>query len=227
MANNIYHNSNYNFPQQPRQPGGMAAYLLGMGEMPPPCPQDIAVALFNRAIDNPGFDAAAGADDHDEDDEDENIDPQLMGLPHTQAAPGELPLCDRNSLFLTLSPAGRVIVRVPINDKVTRDIEFQHDIPCADFRDRIMAAMSLDPATAQLGWKTSDESKRAPAHQLSSDSDIDNAFKTVLGIQNNPRRKKEIIMEIIHLVNPSLLSPWLDLIICSEPRACCSCQEEE
>jgi hypothetical protein len=60
MANNLYNNPNYN-RSQPRQPGGMAAYLLGMGEMPAPHPEEIAVAMFNRAMDNP----------------DENIDPHL------------------------------------------------------------------------------------------------------------------------------------------------------
>ena len=81
MANNVDHNQNYNFPPtQPRNPGGMAAYLLGMAPMPPPHPQDIAVAIANRMLDNPG----AGA--HEEDDEDENIDPWLRGPANTQAA---------------------------------------------------------------------------------------------------------------------------------------------
>jgi hypothetical protein len=48
----------------------MAAYLLGMGEMPAPRPEEIAVAMFNRAMDNP----------------DENIDPHLRELPRTQGA---------------------------------------------------------------------------------------------------------------------------------------------
>jgi hypothetical protein len=78
---------------------------------------------------------------------------------------------------------------------------FPSDIPRHDFRDRIMAAMNLDPTTAQLGWKTNDESKRSLAHQLITDNDIDNAFKTITDIQKNPRRRKEIFMEIIHLVN--------------------------
>jgi hypothetical protein len=52
-----------------------------------------------------------------------------------------------------------IAVRVPVNDKVNRDILFPSDIPRHDFRNRIMAAMNLDPTTAQLGWKTNDESK--------------------------------------------------------------------
>lgn len=93
------------------------------------------------------------------------------------------------------------MVRIAVNDKVTRDLEFPSDVPRHDFRDRIIAAMNVDAATAQLGWKTSDEGKRAPAHQLTTNSDIDNAFKAILDIQNNPRRKKAIMLEIIHLVS--------------------------
>lgn len=66
-----------------------------------------------------------------------------------------------------------------------------------------MAAMNLDPTTALLGWKTSDEAKRAAAHELTTDSDVDNAFKAILDIQNKPRRKKEVMLEIIHLVRLS------------------------
>ena len=81
MANNIYRNPNYNFPPtQPRNPGGMAAYLLGMAPMPPPRPQDIAVAMANRMLDNPD----AGARENNN--EDENIDPRLRGQANTQAA---------------------------------------------------------------------------------------------------------------------------------------------
>ncbi len=68
-----------------------------------------------------------------------------------------------------------------------------------------MAAMNLDPTTAVLGWKTSDEAKRAAAHELTTDSDVNNAFKAILDIQNKPRRKKEVVLEIVHLV--SLSSP--------------------
>ena len=94
-------------------------------------------------------------------------------------------------------------MRVPVNNKVTRDIDFLSDIPRLDFRDRVIAAMNLDHTTAQLGWKTSDEGKRAPAHQLTTDLDIDNAFKAILNIQSNPRRKKKIVLEIVHLVSLS------------------------
>ena len=80
MANNIYHNPNYNFPQR-RNGGGVAAYLLGMGPMPPPQPQDIAVGMANHLLDHQA--AGPGLDD----DADENIDPQLQGQQPGLAVP--------------------------------------------------------------------------------------------------------------------------------------------
>ena len=47
----------------------MAAYLLGMGPMPSPQLQDVAVAMANHLLDNPNAAVPAIAD--------ENIDPRL------------------------------------------------------------------------------------------------------------------------------------------------------
>ena len=60
--------------------------------------------------------------------------------------------------------------------------------------------MSLDPATAVLGWKTSDQGKRAAAHELNNHLDMENAFRSILAIQDNPRRRKEVFLEIVNLV---------------------------
>jgi len=59
MDNIIYQNANYN--NQCRQPGQMAAFLLGMGPPPPPQPQDFVVAIANHMLDHQ-----------------DNIDPQLL-----------------------------------------------------------------------------------------------------------------------------------------------------
>ena len=68
MAHNHY--ANYN---QRLQPSAMAAFLLGAGPMPPPRPEEVAVALANRMIDGldgqgPQFNNAV---------DDNNIDPRL------------------------------------------------------------------------------------------------------------------------------------------------------
>lgn len=51
-----------------RRRGGseMSQYLLGMGPMPPPRPQDIAVASFYRNVDGPTQPAADASSSDDE-----------------------------------------------------------------------------------------------------------------------------------------------------------------
>lgn len=61
--------------------------------------------------------------------------------------------------------------------------------------------MNLNPTSAQLGWKTNDEPKHAPAHQLSTPADIDNAFKTLMKMKSSTRHQKEVVMVIVHLVH--------------------------
>lgn len=92
-----------------------------------------------------------------------------------------------------------------LNDKVTQDIDFLVNAPRLNFHDGIIATMNINSATAQLGWKTSDEKERALAHQLNDISDVEKAFKTILDIQRNPWRKKGVVLEIIHLVRLSKL----------------------
>jgi len=61
--------------------------------------------------------------------------------------------------------------------------------------------MDLDPKTVQLGWKSNDEPKRSRAHKLSTQADMIGAFQALLAMKYNPRRYKEVIMEIIPLVS--------------------------
>ena len=72
--------------------------------------------------------------------------------------------------------------------------------------------MNLDPTSAQLGWKTNNEPKHAPAHQLSTPADIDNAFKKLMKMKSSTRCQKEVVMVIVHLVcwppHPNHNSNW-------------------
>jgi hypothetical protein len=70
--------------------------------------------------------------------------------------------------------------------------------------------MGLDPATATLGWKTSNEGKRAAAHELGNHLDMENAFNTILSIQDNPHRRREIFLEITYLVCLSSVAKHVD-----------------
>lgn len=71
MSNSFYPNPTYY--RERRQPGQMAAFLLGMGPMPPPTQQELALATANHVLDNP---IPGRANVHDDNGE-ENIDPQL------------------------------------------------------------------------------------------------------------------------------------------------------
>lgn len=95
----------------------------------------------------------------------------------------------------------RVTVRVAVSDKLCRDIVFPTTIPYVDFFDRICAAMDIDPNTSQLGWKSNDEPKRSRAHQLSTEADMKTAFRKLSNMKHNPRRYKEVVMEIIFFVS--------------------------
>jgi hypothetical protein len=60
--------------------------------------------------------------------------------------------------------------------------------------------MDVNPNTAQLGWKSNDDPKRSPAHRLLTQAEMSDGFQKLLNVMKNPRRYKEIVMEIIHLV---------------------------
>jgi hypothetical protein len=60
--------------------------------------------------------------------------------------------------------------------------------------------MGIDSTTAQLAWRSNDNPKRSAAHQLSTQADMSDAFQKLLRVMLNPRRYKEVVMEIIHLV---------------------------
>ena len=64
-----------------------------------------------------------------------------------------------------------------------------------------VANMALDSATAELGWKANDEPKGGPVHRLATNdpTDLDGAFRTLL-LKKKQSRRREVFMEIIHLV---------------------------
>jgi len=78
---------NHTYNREHRQPGQLAAFPLGMGPMPPPTQQELAVATANHMLDN----ATPGpANVHVGE---EKIDPQLHTQLHTQqVAPANRPL---------------------------------------------------------------------------------------------------------------------------------------
>jgi hypothetical protein len=94
MSNHFFPNPTYY--RERRQPGQMAAYLLGMGPMPPPTQQELAVATANHMLDN--VLAPGPANFHDNNGE-QNIDPQLCTQ---QAVPMNHSLSEFTMLFILL-----------------------------------------------------------------------------------------------------------------------------
>ncbi|KJA13537.1 hypothetical protein HYPSUDRAFT_151502 [Hypholoma sublateritium FD-334 SS-4] len=194
MLNQSYNPAYY---QDRRQPGQLTTYLLGMGPMPPPMQQEIAVATANYMLDNPAAAAgiaqpAPGPSNLRENSEDENIDPQLR--------PQQVGLTLSQNTHQNM-PTGSILVCMPINDKATRDIEINTSITLQDFVSHVCANMGLDKTTAQIGWKSNDDPKCAPACQLGTEEDLKSAFRNLIKMKNNLRQTKEGVMYIIHL-NP-------------------------
>ena len=96
---------------------------------------------------------------------------------------------------------GRVLTRIPINDKATRDIEIDVDTTLQDFVSRMCANMGLDPNVTEIGWKSNDDLKRTAPRELRTEDDLKNAFCDLLKLKNNRRRTKEVFMQIFHLVS--------------------------
>jgi len=93
-----------------------------------------------------------------------------------------------------------VVVHIPVNDKSTKDIDIPIDIPYDDFISCVCAAMNLNAATAELDWKSIDDAKHDPARQLTTENDLRDAFHMLVKAKQNTRRKKEVVMQMVHLV---------------------------
>jgi hypothetical protein len=178
---------NFAPPRQRRERGVMAAYLLGAGPMPAPLPQEIAVARLMHGLDHPDIDPGFGARGDAMGHNGMSVFTHCVGW---------------YKYWFATDP--QVTVRVPIGHKLTRDIKFPVTIPHCDFLDRICAAMDISPNTARLGWKSNDDPKRSPAHQLLTEDEMRDAFQKFVNIMRNPRRYKEVVMEVINLVSSSV-----------------------
>ena len=204
MANNL------NLLHQPQAqaciPGHWAGYMLGGWHTPPPPrPRNYTVTMMNSIMDH----VLDGGQICQEEEDDENIDPQLRVQTQIQARPpspaGELLYYWTPTYFLC-SVVAQIVVQVPVGNNVVDKIKFPLDILQNDFLDHIYAAMSLDRQKDEVGWKTCDEADHAANHRLSSFSDVDDAIRTTLDIQNNPRRRKPVFLKVTHLV-------WLTLYV--------------
>ncbi|KAF7328413.1 hypothetical protein MVEN_02557000 [Mycena venus] len=197
---------NYNAGSSARY--ATAAYLLGMGPPPPPTNRERAVAYAQAGLDSGMFSQPQFEENRSDDSDDENdpappppsqprIDPALLMLSN--------PGVGANDFVVGVNePVPNITVEVvdyAAKDK-TKQMKTQliipANIPSIDFFSRIHARMNIDPATATLGWKESQDRRRDPHNRLSTAQDLSDAFKRLITLQNR-RRKKPVIMEVVNL----------------------------
>jgi hypothetical protein len=96
---------------------------------------------------------------------------------------------------------GEVLTHIPVEGNLTKDVPINIDITFQDFVSRMCAIMGIDPTTAKLGWKSSDDTQRAPARQLVNEDDLKNAVCDILKMQSSTRRTKQVVMRISDAVS--------------------------
>lgn len=79
-------------------------------------------------------------------------------------------------------------------------LDIQLDIIPTDFLSRVSANMNLDRNTAQLGWKSCDDTKSSAPRRLSTADDVQYAFREMVALLENTRRMKPVYMEVVNLV---------------------------
>ncbi|KAJ6607194.1 hypothetical protein B0H10DRAFT_1956454 [Mycena sp. CBHHK59/15] len=188
----------YNYNGPPRY--ATAAYLLGMGPLPPPTNRELAVAYAQAGLDSGRFTQPQFEEDQaDDSDNDENTHAQPPFGPYE-------PQIDPALLAISNQGAAVANITVEVIDYATKDKNKQMktqlviptNIPPDDFFSRVHARMNVDPATAILGWRESQERRKDAPHRLSNAEDLLDAFKRLTALQNNSRRKKPVIMEIVN-----------------------------
>lgn len=92
-----------------------------------------------------------------------------------------------------------VLVHVQLKASV-REVIVRSTITHHEFLTKICGELGVSPDTAKLGWKASDELKRAMPRELQTPLQLETALTTLVKINRNPRRFRSIGMVIIHLV---------------------------
>ncbi|KAJ6560058.1 hypothetical protein B0H19DRAFT_1069762 [Mycena capillaripes] len=217
-----------------------ARFLLGMGPMPPPTNQDLAVAQMQQSLNQGMY--GHGANYHmpvggpyggnmphyhgthlapssrgpepaqyQDHEPAQYQGPELAQSRGPEPAQSQGPAKARRNVGSSPRGNPQLEVRVPgpvvpesASAKATAALpirlEFSiDDILPADFLSRICANMELSVRDAQLGWKSSDDLKKAKPYPLESEDDVKAAFDHFRPILLSTRRVKKIWMDIINL----------------------------
>ncbi|KAJ7939021.1 hypothetical protein B0H13DRAFT_1851190 [Mycena leptocephala] len=164
---------------------GNAAYLLGLGRMPPPQSRDYAVANMNNVLDSGLFDPAH---------------PQYSEPPA---------LAQHQQLAARLNLDVHIPCLVPgKSDIVTKILTFdiKGTIP-NDFLDRVCATVGKTRDAAELGWKSCDAKKKEAPKALRDVNDVTHAWNAHERLLKSTRRTKPVYMEIVDMAPAEEAAP--------------------
>ncbi|KAF8994360.1 hypothetical protein BDQ17DRAFT_1431117 [Cyathus striatus] len=174
----------------------LTQYLLGLGEMPPPTPAEIAVAHLNKALDSNEFSEPW---QHTTPQVPEDVDEAAQWYPQPPAV---------NIPDPPLAPSRRLNVHIQVpstrkNDpSVTIIVPFKIDkITSEEFLQAVCDVLRTTCTTAKLGWKSCNDKDRTPYNRLETTDDVQQAFETHRAKLDSQRRMKEVYMCVVNL-NP-------------------------
>jgi len=172
-----------------------AAYLLGMGSMPPIYPRDQPLAYLNSSAFAPAGNLAYDCELHSH--------YYYYSIANCMTKIYVAP----DTMTQDSTDSDRLDVHVPVPAKkkdgqpTMATIHFPFDIPPKAFLSHIIAMMGLNPETAELGWRSCDDSQQTPPRQLTED--VIRVFQEMAGLRTalrKRRRVKPIYLEIVSLV---------------------------
>jgi len=181
-----------------------AAYLLGMESMLPIYPQDQPLAYFNSSAFAPAGNSAYDCELHSH----YYYYSIANCMTKIYVAPDTMTQDSTNS--------DRLNVCVPVSAKekdgqpTMATIHFLFDIPPKAFLLHIIAMMGLNPETAELGWRSCDDSQWTPLRQL-TEEDVIHVFQEMAGLRTALRKHrcvKPIYLEIVSLVRHLCIGVW-------------------
>ncbi|KAJ3858654.1 hypothetical protein EV359DRAFT_68834, partial [Lentinula novae-zelandiae] len=172
-------------------PPNMTQYLLGIGPLPPPTPQQQAVAQMNQVLDSGAFD---GTQSHPAQQRHSNIQ-QLGGDDPGSMIKVDIPQKQLAGSSKSGPKSKRVYVTVRIN---AATIEPQ------DFLAQVHANMELESEEdIELGWRVSDAPVNKGFRRLKTDADVHGAFNEILN-QNKSSQRITPLSMVIENITPNV-----------------------
>lgn len=180
---------------------GMAQYLMGLGPMPLPTPQEIALGLANRDLNSGAYENPMVAQ------------PGAGPLPVVGGKSSARMWSCWKALMSWVGPetqdeGHRLAVKIPVNSAtrslgeeiITCTIKYDLNVPREDFLSQVCATIGIERQGAHLAWKSADDKKKGAWQRMETHHDVSQAFEMFEKLLNSTRRQKPVIMEVTDLV---------------------------